>query len=532
VVIKSHNYSFDEKERIDIPHWFASGEIVHYESPSDSAGRWVTIGGRQDDHGKRHGGTPVYIDGDGRVLKGHKSLVGKPIDALSEDPKKPHRARWAKEARQAGIGAKDLHQLAAEFVAHSAADVAEHNNFLKGIRKAIEAHGTGHGKVAHLLAAQGKDSSSIKRLDQVKESLDGPHRKWLQSMVAQHPGSHETDLLWDLLTVGNKKAMSEEDAYRQAFDHLHASREMVPFARPAMPIRYGAPIAPAQHYGYDPTDRRPSFKKEKKMNMNRDGLAAFAVIVANSDKFCPATVQYAREQLAAPQSSVGDKPDSNAPGADTDEITHEQFERYLAKHHPMLQTMIAKYGALNDTRDDLEFGKECRLLQEEMKRAADAKKAKEPADNDQGRIESEAQIYGLINDGYVIRDPGKERDRMMAMTPVERLEREIEIREHYEKISDVYNDDTPDPAVVSEMVRYGQQRGWANLEDPAHWHEAKVAVTKQRRQDHAVRDAVGSQIDGRMTEDAVKYAEANHLDIADDADYDRAMQAVMQQRRR
>src|SRR5438552_19046997 len=44
-------------------------------------GRWITIGGRAGQDGKRHGGSPVFVR-NGRIEKGHPSLVGKSISNI------------------------------------------------------------------------------------------------------------------------------------------------------------------------------------------------------------------------------------------------------------------------------------------------------------------------------------------------------------------------------------------------------------------------------------------------------------------
>jgi hypothetical protein len=51
-------------------------------------GQWITIGAKEGSDGKKHGGSPVYIE-DGHITKGHKSLEGKGIDSLSPKSRKP-----------------------------------------------------------------------------------------------------------------------------------------------------------------------------------------------------------------------------------------------------------------------------------------------------------------------------------------------------------------------------------------------------------------------------------------------------------
>ena len=88
------------------------------------AGRWVTIGGRKGEGGKRSGGSPVFIQG-GRITKGHPSLVGKkPGEIKSGDAehgshrkqlsqgREYDRATWRRKAREAGHDPKHLDELA------------------------------------------------------------------------------------------------------------------------------------------------------------------------------------------------------------------------------------------------------------------------------------------------------------------------------------------------------------------------------------------------------------------------------------
>lgn len=78
-------------------------------------GVWRTIGGHEGEDGKRHGGSPVFIQG-GKITRGAPSLTGRRIDALKEPADTTHRqelhqnkdysrALWAKKARQEGIEA-------------------------------------------------------------------------------------------------------------------------------------------------------------------------------------------------------------------------------------------------------------------------------------------------------------------------------------------------------------------------------------------------------------------------------------------
>ncbi|HEX3315317.1 MAG TPA: hypothetical protein VHR72_10525 [Gemmataceae bacterium] len=212
-------------------------ELIQY-------GRWITIGAKDED-GKRKGGSPVYVD-KGRITKGHPSLTGKKIDALDErgegqsvrgankSEKEYGRASWAKKARQAGIRPADLHQLAADILAHDAASAADREAMLKHARSALDYHGGAHRIIS---AAQGRasgrleDATSIRGIDQVAEqmAMDYPH-------LFAGSGAVD-DQLFEMLATPAPSRMTEDDAYEQAMEiakqspQAEESENLVPFAR-------------------------------------------------------------------------------------------------------------------------------------------------------------------------------------------------------------------------------------------------------------------------------------------------------------
>ena len=190
-------------------------------------GKWITIGSDKSAPPGKKGGTPVYIE-NGKITKGHPGLVGKSIDALDEEgeskegrsathhEKQYHRAKWGKQAREQGFDPKDLHQLTAELMAHDAAYKADIHEVLQAARKASKARGYGDIGNLRTLAGRGsvEDAASVKGLDDIAKSLSAsyPH-----IVGAEHEAEGK---LFELLSAGNPAALSEEDAYSQAFDHL------------------------------------------------------------------------------------------------------------------------------------------------------------------------------------------------------------------------------------------------------------------------------------------------------------------------
>src|SRR5262249_33591381 len=143
-------------------------------------GRWVTIGAKEGADGKKHGGSPVFIEG-GRITKGHPSLTGKRIGALGEEAEAGthrqhlHRSREyaraapAKLARKEGVPPEDLHSLAAEILAHDRAFKVDVTRALRRARQLSE--GLGYGSLDHLRrkAATGADADAFRGLDDVAE---------------------------------------------------------------------------------------------------------------------------------------------------------------------------------------------------------------------------------------------------------------------------------------------------------------------------------------------------------------------------
>jgi hypothetical protein len=200
------------------------------------AGRWITIGGRRGDDGKRHGGSPVFVEG-GRITRGAPSLAGKRIDALADDddPGTTHRqqlrqsrdysrAKVRKQAREEGIDPKHLDSLAAEMLAHDREFAGDREKALKRARQLSERLGYGSLQGIQARAARGNlDVASLRGFDDVSERLaeEMPH------VFAGHESDKEQRLL-DLLLEGNPERMSEQDVYEQALDVLREHKAELP----------------------------------------------------------------------------------------------------------------------------------------------------------------------------------------------------------------------------------------------------------------------------------------------------------------
>jgi hypothetical protein len=154
---------------------------------------------------------------------------GESVRAANKGQREYDRASWAKKARGTGLRPADLHQLAADILAHDAALAGDRAAMLKEARTALDHYG---GKHRTISAAQGRggrapeDATSIRGIDQVagKIAQDYPHL---------FRSGNADDQLFEMLSGPPPMRMTEGEAYEQAFDHLQAAKaeDVVPFER-------------------------------------------------------------------------------------------------------------------------------------------------------------------------------------------------------------------------------------------------------------------------------------------------------------
>lgn len=235
----------------DTQDFFAGRDAGQGRLFAKAAGQWITIGGSKGEDGKRHGGSPVYVEG-GRITKGHPSLTGKKIDALDKpgeggsvrDANRKEadytRATWAKKAKADGIPPAHLHSLAGEIIAHDKASKADLTKMLAEVRKNyphLKSVSVNQGRT-------GSDHTTVKDIDQIANSL--AHSREYGHLFGgtedyEDVAKDQSEKLHDYLVAGTPEPMSEADAYEQAYDHLmnhqHANAtaseidEAVPFAK-------------------------------------------------------------------------------------------------------------------------------------------------------------------------------------------------------------------------------------------------------------------------------------------------------------
>jgi hypothetical protein len=195
------------------------------------AGRWVTIGGSAGQNGQRSGGSPVFIK-DGRIVKGHPSLVGKkPGEIKSGDTdhgshrkqlnqsKDYARAKYRKQARQAGHDADAMEDLARGMKGHHDAFAEERRDLLRHAREHSANNGFADLRTIGANERYGNlDPTKIRGFDQTTESTVSAFPHHFREENGEH-GSHSDQLL-SMLVEGNPKPMEWNDAYEQALNAM------------------------------------------------------------------------------------------------------------------------------------------------------------------------------------------------------------------------------------------------------------------------------------------------------------------------
>lgn len=241
-----------------LPRSFArAGEPERYKK---DRGRWITIGAKEGADGEKHGGSPVYIE-NGRITKKHSVLEDIPDERSTRTQNKQEaeyqRAVWAKKARKAGMDAASLHSFAKDILAHDKEFKDDITAMLKETRWKAKQMGA---NVSHLNKAfEGGDYNDIKGMDVLSREMSEKYPHLLGAHGYETGGydadaSDASEKLFGYLQRGNPEYMTEDQAYREAFDHMEARKseedaaredEEVPFARRGGPSRYEAQHAPA-----------------------------------------------------------------------------------------------------------------------------------------------------------------------------------------------------------------------------------------------------------------------------------------------
>lgn len=111
---------------------------TQFSRSTDPSGHWITIGGHGKEHGDgHHGGTPVFIGRNGKILKGPVSLKGENVKNLNDPATKDARQARAAHAAAQGKSSRDLSDQEAKKLgsqAHVTAHVhAKHHAKASGV---------------------------------------------------------------------------------------------------------------------------------------------------------------------------------------------------------------------------------------------------------------------------------------------------------------------------------------------------------------------------------------------------------------
>ena len=188
-------------------------------SGADEGGRWITIGGKAGEDGKKHGGSPVYIDSNGKITKGHSSLVDKPINALKKTTHSVHAAETS------GVNPEHSHQLGGEILAHDHAFKMEEPQRGEPLTEE-EAH---HEAIAHLQPQSHENLESPKEAslsDRAKAFYEGiPEYKDIDAFMEELHGVSKDEANAALQAMGFSKQPSKSAAIAKVETLLKNRRE-------------------------------------------------------------------------------------------------------------------------------------------------------------------------------------------------------------------------------------------------------------------------------------------------------------------
>lgn len=211
----------------DLENW--PGKVEKKAKPKGK-GRWITIGAKEGKDGKT-GGSAVYVE-DGKITRGHPSLQGRKLSKFGERRRRSeaqqsvhaNRDQWEKEAEEAGVDPEHMHQLARDIKDHD----REHNkDIAKLIRDAREkgkANGVNLGQNNE--AFETGDHTQIEGFDLLARDLAGDYPHILGAHGYDTDADYDADAtdasekLFSLLQQGLPENMSDDDAYREAINHL------------------------------------------------------------------------------------------------------------------------------------------------------------------------------------------------------------------------------------------------------------------------------------------------------------------------
>lgn len=334
----------------------------------DQRGRWITVGGTRGEDGKRHGGSPVFVQ-NGRITKGAPSLAGRRIDALQEEDESTHRqqlhrekgysrAKAGKAAKAEGIDPADLHGLAAEILAHDREHSGDREEVLHRARELFRHYGYGAESLTTNLRS-GRVEDDPHALDLVADSLarSYPHQ------FAGHEDFGER--LLDLFREGKPRRMTEQEAYDQALEQLRERKreydaEPAPFS---VSLSTPSPVIPEipdylkSHK--DPEQRAIEFEARSQGQLQSDNRPhARPKYTLAQGRALAAQLKAARQAQAAAAPPVQPpSPHEPIPGANVPTVLKQERQMVDQEREANGQQLLERVAArLGDLQKDTLFG--------------------------------------------------------------------------------------------------------------------------------------------------------------------------------
>jgi len=180
-----------------------------------AAERWITIGAHPGEDGKKSGGTPVKLDGRGRIVSGPPDLHGKTMKGLKADATPKNQTQHAAKAAAKHHGLRRKHiEDAIEQVYETKRQEIEQRE--KARQTARHIAGLTAGDVARL-ENQYKDHSSLDYLDTAATTFGDAHPEM---------GINTPEGLWDFIRQGKETvpAKHSEEIVNEAVEVVRANR--------------------------------------------------------------------------------------------------------------------------------------------------------------------------------------------------------------------------------------------------------------------------------------------------------------------
>lgn len=179
------------------------------------AERWITIGAHKGDDGKGSGGTPVKLDGRGRIVSGPGDLQGKTLNKLKQEatPKTQvqHAAKAA--AKLHGLRRKHIEDAIDQVYETKRQEIDQREKARERARKITGLHA---GDIARL-ENQYKDNSSLDWLDTAATEFASNHPEM---------GISDPQGLWDFIRQGKETvpAKHSEEVVSEAVEIVRQNR--------------------------------------------------------------------------------------------------------------------------------------------------------------------------------------------------------------------------------------------------------------------------------------------------------------------